>query len=91
MGIVHLIGRIVLAVVLIAGSCGDTLPGSAIVECADPTPSSDADEEAGEGFVLAQPCAEPILSWDLQNPSPQAPSSVVLDRIPHVPKSAVSL
>jgi hypothetical protein len=91
MGIVHLIGRIVLAVVLIAGFCGDALPGSTIVECTVPTPSSDADEEAGEGFVLVQPCVEPILSWDLQNPSPQAPSSVVIHRIPHVPKPVVSL
>lgn len=91
MGIVHLIGRIVLAVVLIAGSCGDALPGSTMVECTVPMASADADEEAGEGFVLAPPCAEPSLSWDLQTPSPQAPSSVVIHRIPHVPKSAASL
>ncbi len=91
MGIVQVIGRIVFAVVLIAGSCQDVLPGSTILECAVPMASADAGEEAGEGCVLRRPSAEPVLIWDLQNPSPQAPSSVVLHRILHVPKPAFSL
>jgi len=86
------IGRGLLAIALIAGSCGDVLPGSAV-----PMASCDADEEAGDASGLGQASLEliseldrtlliPLQSHLLRNWSPQVSSSVVIRRIPHVPK-----
>ena len=104
MGILQFMGRILLAIALIAGSCGDLLPGSEGMACAAPMPTSDADEEAGDASGLGQESLEPVLiseldttlliplqSHLLRNLSPLVPTSVVIRTIPHVPKPSFSL
>ena len=100
MSIVHVLGRVVLAVAFISGSCGDRFPGSEGMECATPTPTSEVDGEAGE--TLGQASLELISELDVTFPiplqshllrtlSPQGPSLIAIRRIPHVPKPSVSL
>jgi hypothetical protein len=107
-------GRLLLSLVFVAGAWEDILPGINGIDCHEPPwgaslpagsiPSSDADDDAGDGFVLHVSPPEQILiteadaampiplhSQVLQSLSQDVPPSIFVRRIPHVPKPAFRL
>jgi hypothetical protein len=81
MRLMHLVARALLALALVAGSCDDLVPPVEAATCAAP----DVDDDAGDAIVPGPSATEPVLISEVEL-SPQVHSSIVIRRIPHVPK-----
>lgn len=93
-----------LALLFVAGAWEDILPGlepGTPEHLAGELPPSDADQDAGDGFVLSQVVPEAVLQCeipsapgrepqysDLDPEDPAVRDPLILSPIPHVPISA---
>ncbi len=78
----HLVARALLALAFVAGSCDDLVPPANAAVSAAP----DADDDAGDALVADPAVSEPVVTSDVDH-APRVVSSIVIRRIPHVPKS----
>ena len=88
----NMVGRLLIAVAVIAGSWEEILPGIADdAPWTSPCPDGESDpgEEIGLHAPLDVAALIPVESLPLPEDSLVLPSSFVVRRIPHVPKPAL--
>lgn len=94
---IQVVGRVLLCAAFVAGSWEDILHGIASEGGRAPwtsaLPSSDAGDDAGEvppePVLISEPDLAmliPVRTQLVQNPTQDAPSTLVVRRIAHVPK-----